>query len=103
MKTPRKRVSVGHPFFISPTKNSQKDNLPQDETKQATPVCHYARYVHPDFLLSAQLYYDFTYGLWVLTYLKSGEKLSSTLYQSEATAILLLKSLGYKLDKQKAC
>lgn len=50
---------------------------------------------HGDISLQAILFHDVDSGIWVIEYYRDHKQYSAALYLSEATAILMLQSLGY--------
>ena len=58
---------------------------------------------HQDSSLQALLYFDDETSLWIIDYLRSEQVVSSALYQSQSTAYLMLRSLGYKQALSTAC
>ena len=61
------------------------------------------KYVHIDQKLEAVLSHDLESGVWVVEYYRDRDLFSAALYLSEATAILMMQSLGYKRDCKVAC
>ena len=61
------------------------------------------KYVHIDQKLEAVLSHDLESGVWVVEYYRDKDLFSAALYLSEATAILMMQSLGYKRDCKVAC
>ena len=72
---------------------SELPNPESDDRKVATMTFTYQ---HTDPNLNADLTFHAEGYIWVLSYYRQGQTVSSTLYQSRATAELLLSSLGYQ-------
>ena len=52
-------------------------------------------YQHADPSLTAELTFHAQSGLWILRYLREGERTSISIYQSRSVVTLILHSLGY--------
>jgi hypothetical protein len=60
-------------------------------------------YEHTDSSLGALLSFDPHCGVWIVEYYREQKFISSALYLSRATALLMLGSLGYDLRNRRAC
>ncbi len=60
-------------------------------------------YEHADSSLGALLSFDPLCGIWIVEYYREQKFISSALYLSRATALLMLGSLGYDLRNLRAC
>lgn len=86
------------PNTVQPsTLNNQTDHASTSRGSVHRP----SRYLHTDPLLNAELKFYDEGQLWVLSYYRRDQQVGSSLYQSRATAELLLKSLGYKPDESR--
>ena len=98
-------ASISSPPTTSSPEPSVVQSIPQSSTlthqtdqKSTTNVIshQHARYLHTDPQLNAELTFYSESLIWVLCYYRSDQQVGCSLYQSRATAELLLKSLGYR-------
>ena len=72
-------------------------------TNNVRPMHQVILFKHKDSSLQACLYFDDETGLWIIEYTRYAQVISSALYQSESTAHLMLRSLGYQQAHSTAC
>ena len=82
-------------MYLKKNAHAPDDRAHKEASRTTHEVEQIYPYLHPDPELSAELTFHPHGNLWVLTYLRSGERTSIGLYQSRSTATLLLHSLGY--------
>ena len=95
-------VPSSGPSVAQPVNQSSTLTHLNDKESTSKVISHRLfRYLHTDPQLNAELTFYNEGLIWVLCYYRRDQQVGSSLYQSRATAELLLKSLGYRADELK--
>ena len=81
------------PISTSPSSNHHTSPLQTPTTSETPQVLIYQ---HRDRILHAEVQYFSEDLTWIISYYRQGHFMGNALYQSQATAELLLCSLGYR-------